>query len=202
MGILISFEGIDGAGKSTQVRLLADHLKECGISSVICYEPGGTEIGDSIREILLNPEYKHMSPLTELLLFYASRCQLLEEVVIPALNQDKVILLDRFIDSTYAYQGYGRGIDLNTISLLNKLILRGIRPDRTFLLDISVEEALRRKKKHDRFDEESVDFLKKVRSGYREIAEAEPDRIKIIDAKKPVLEIAKEILEALEELWH
>jgi len=199
----ISFEGIEGSGKSTQIKLLADYLKAKGHNVLTTEEPGGTKIGLKIRSVLLNPE-NHIDPLTELLLYNSSRAQLIREVIYPALIQNTIVITDRFTDSTAAYQGYARGIDLAIIKTLNEIVAPDLKPFVTFLLDTDVEEGLRRNrnaKKEDRLEQETVEFHNRVRKGYLQIAEEEPDRIKIIDASGSIEEVNKKILEILESLW-
>ncbi|MBI4698041.1 MAG: dTMP kinase [Nitrospirae bacterium] len=199
----ISFEGIEGCGKTTQVNLLSDYLKAKGHNVLATEEPGGTKIGLKIRTVLLEPE-NHMDPLTELLLYNASRAQHIREVIYPALMQNTIVITDRFMDSTSAYQGYARGLDLSVINTLNELVASDLKPFLTFLLDMDVEEGLTRNKKAqktDRLELETVEFHKRVRDGYFQIAKESPERIKIIDAGGSVQEVHKKIVEALEALW-
>jgi dTMP kinase len=205
----ITFEGIDGVGKTTQVQLLTDYLIRNGKDAVVCYEPGATEIGEQIRAILLNPDNVQMFSLTELLLFFASRSQLIQELIIPSLRDGKVVLADRFFDSTLAYQGYGRGIDIQLIERLNAIATQGVTPDITFLLDIDVADAIKRSshRNHqlmqhsDRMEKESFAFLTKVRQGFLQLASAQPERIKIIDASGSVESTHRKILSFLHRLW-
>lgn len=185
----ISFEGIEGSGKSTQARLLYEYLSKKGYTVILTGEPGGTEIGLKIRELLLSVEHKGMIPITELLLYNASRVEHIKEIILPAINRGAIVITDRFSDSTIAYQGYGRGIDLNLISSIEKAVTGGLRPDITILLDLDVEIGLKRNRginKTDRLELEDVEFHKKVRSGYLEIAAKEPERIKVIDASQNI----------------
>lgn len=191
-GILISFEGIEGTGKTIQSKLLYEYLLKKGYNVILTEEPGGTRIGLKIRELLLSVENKEMTSFAELLLYNASRAQHIKEVVLPAINRGAVVITDRFIDSTIAYQGYGRGIDLNLIYSIDKIVTAGLRPDITILLDLDVEAGLKRNKginKVDRLELEDVEFHKLVRSGYLEIAAKEPERIKLIDASGGIKEI-------------
>src|SRR4030067_314607 len=156
----ITFEGIEGSGKSTQIKLLSDYLKAKGHSVLITAEPGGTDIGSKIRKLLLEPE-NHMDPLTELLLYNASRAEHVRKVIYPALMQGGVVICDRFTDSTTAYQGYGRGMDITIIKTLNDVVVPELKPFITFLLDMDVQEGLRRNigaKKEDRFELETIEF--------------------------------------------
>jgi dTMP kinase len=200
----ISFEGIEGSGKSTQSRLFADYLLGKGHDVVHTAEPGGTDIGLKIRELLLEPN-NHMDALTELLLYYASRAQHVREVIIPAIRDNKIVITDRFTDSTVAYQGYARGLSMTVIQSLNDIVVPDVEPYLTFLLDTDVEEGLRRNrnaKKEDRFELETVAFHERVRQGFHEIAGNEPERVKIIDASQSKEEVTKQIIEIFEQTWH
>jgi dTMP kinase len=200
----LSFEGIEGSGKSTQTKLLADYLSDQGHKVINTVEPGGTDIGIKIRKLLLAPG-NHMDPLTELLLYYSSRAQLVREVIYPAILEDTVVVTDRFTDSTVAYQGYARGIDPAIIDSLNEIVVPDLKPYFTFLLDLDVEEGLRRNrnaKKEDRFELETIEFHNRVRNGFFQIAKAEPERIRIIDASRSAEDISKEIVQIMEESWH
>jgi dTMP kinase len=199
----ISFEGIEGSGKSTQVKLLADYLKSKGHNVLTTEEPGGTKIGLKIRAMLLAPE-NHMDSLTELLLYNSSRAQHVREVIYPALIQNTVVITDRFLDSTIAYQGYARGIDLAIINTLNEIVTSDLKPFVTFLLDMDVEEGLRRNRgaqKEDRLELETIEFHERVRKGYLQIAAEEPNRLKVIDASRGVEEVNRKIIEILESMW-
>ncbi len=196
----ISFEGIEGSGKSTQARLLADYLRIKGRSVLLTEEPGGTKIGLKIRSLLLEPENR-MDPLTELLLYYSSRAQHVREIIYPALLQNTIVITDRFTDSTIAYQGCARGIDMTIINTLNEIVVPELKPSLTFLLDINVEEGLRRNRhaqKKDRFELETVEFHSRVRKGYLQLAKEEPERIKVIAASGSAEEINKEIIDIAE----
>jgi dTMP kinase len=213
MGILITFEGIEGCGKTTQLKLLGDYLFKRGYPVYETREPGGTFIGDQIRRILLNPENKGIGKITELFLYEACRAQLIVEIISKRYRNDKeVILCDRYTDSTIVYQGYGRGIDMGIIEELNRTASNGIKPAITFLLDLDVntglERAMVRQAHHEkvqhtqgetaeqenRFEGEALEFHQKVREGYLKIASREPERIKIIDAKKGIEEVHREIV--------
>jgi dTMP kinase len=200
----ISFEGIEGSGKSTQVKLLAKYLRNKGNKVLETAEPGGTEIGLKIRELLLEPQ-NHIDPLTELLLYYSSRAQHVREVIYPAILEKTIVITDRFTDSTVAYQGYARGIDLTIINTLNEIVVPDMKPYLTFLLDLDVEEGLRRNRnirKEDRFELETLEFHNRVRNGFLQIAKEEPERVKIVDASKNTEEVSQQIIKIMEESWH
>src|ERR1700722_18287097 len=204
-GRFITFEGIDGCGKTTQMRLLAQRLREQGRSVVETVEPGGTEIGRQIRKILLDPASADIQPRTELLLYFASRAQNVDQVIRSALNSGKIVLCDRFTDSTLVYQGCGRGLDMNVVRDLDRIACRGLRPDVTILIDIDLETSLMRARRRNervgalesRIDEESAAFHERVRLGDLALAEAEPERILVIDGRAPIGEVAQRIREAL-----
>lgn len=211
--IFITFEGIEGCGKSTQVELLFKNLKARGLSVVKTLEPGGTKIGDMVRRILLDPNNREIDPMTELMLYGASRTQHIKEVILPALDEGKIVICDRFSDATIAYQGYGRGLNINTIKKLDLLTTGGLRPSITILLDIEPLKGLKRAKKRieksnshreGRFEEEKLSFHRRVREGYLKLAEAEPERIKVIRADGTKVEIHKTVREVLKERfrWH
>jgi dTMP kinase len=196
-GIFISFEGIEGSGKSTQASLLSKYLSEKGYETVLTAEPGGTPISQKIREILLSIDNKNMTYMTELLLYNAARVQHIHELIMPALNRGAFVITDRFTDSTYAYQGYGRGISLNLLDKIDLIATNNLRPDLTFLLDLDVETGLMRNKginKIDRLELEDIEFHKKVRAGYLALAEKEPDRIKIVDASMEYNIVYKKVI--------
>ncbi|MGO9612289.1 MAG: dTMP kinase [Dissulfurispiraceae bacterium] len=196
-GIFISFEGIDGVGKSTQARLLSERLSCIGYRVMLTREPGGTAIGDRIRDMLLHLEYQGvMSSITELLLYNAARAQHLREKIIPALNDGMVVITDRFTDSTIAYQGYGRGIDISIIQSLDKFATNGLRPHLTVLLDVDVETGLSRNRginKIDRLEIEDVAFHRKVREGFLHIAQDEPERFLVVEASANIEQINEEV---------
>lgn len=201
---LISFEGIEGSGKSTQVKLLGDYLATKGHKVLTTLEPGGTNIGAKIRNLLLEPQ-NHMDPLTELILYYASRAQHVREVIYPAILGNTVVITDRFTDSTVAYQGYARGIDLSIIQALDEIVVPGLKPFLTFLLDLDVQEGLRRNRhaqKEDRFEMETIEFHTRVRKGFLQIAAEEPERIKVLDASLSAEEVSGEVRRIIEESWH
>jgi dTMP kinase len=196
-GIFISFEGIEGSGKTKQSRLLYEYLRKSGYKVILTGEPGGTQIGLKIRDLLLSVENRKMTPVSELLLYNASRAQHIKEVILPALKKGFIVITDRFIDSTKAYQGYGRGIDLKLIEFLEKIVTEDIRPDLTLLLDLDVKIGLKRNRginKTDRLELEDVKFHKRVREGYLKIAAKELERIKLIDATESIEEMHQKII--------
>ena len=201
-GTLITFEGPEGGGKSLQIQKLGEYLKNKGFKVLTLREPGQTKIGEKIRQILLDPKNKNLVPRAETLLFEASRAQLVEEIIKPALAQGIIVLIDRFFDSTTAYQGYGRQLPVEKIEMLNDFATGGLKPDLTILLDLEVEEGLKRREKSgkkDRIDMESLKFHQKVREGYLEIARKNPRRWRIVDASKSPEEVFEEIKKAVEE---
>jgi dTMP kinase len=204
-GKFISFEGPDGSGKSTQVRLLAEYLSRAGYDIVATREPGGTDTAEKIRKLLLDPLNKKITDRTEVLLYAASRAQHVEELIKPALAQGKFVICDRFIDSTIAYQGFGRNLNLDLLDMVNKVATGGLLPDLTVLLDISPEVGLNRIKdlRHcskDRLEQETVDFHRRVRQGYLYLAEKYPQRIKIIRADESKDRIFQEVKVLLDHL--
>jgi len=199
-GLLISLEGIDGCGKSTQAELLKNKLEQQGFPLIAVREPGGTPVGENIRQVLLQNNY-NLTLHTELLLYMAARAELAEQVIIPALINGKIVLCDRFTDSTLAYQGYGGGSDLWWIRLLNCRAAGGALPDLTFLLDLTVEEAAaRRGSAPDRMESQDYYYHSRVRSGYLEIARRERHRVKVIDASTEAEQQAEEIWQAVRRL--
>ncbi len=208
--MLITFEGIDGAGKSTQIKELVHALTEQGIEVVTLREPGGTVVAEKIRLILLESSHE-ISSIGELLLFSASRAELVQEVIIPALASGKTVILDRFFDSTTAYQGYGRGIQMEVLQSIISVSTCGITPDVTFYLDLEPEEALKRKSSKtsillefddeelDRMERSGLEFYRKVRQGYLDIMQRNPDRFVCINALDPVSIIHSKIKALLRE---
>jgi len=191
-GFFISLEGIEGTGKTTQASNLSGRLNVLGIDSLLTHEPGGTVIGDRIRAVLLHTDHKEMTFMTELLLYNAARSQLLGEKIAPALKSGAVVITDRFSDSTMAYQGYGRGIDLELILKLDLIATGAARPDLTLLFDLDVTTGLRRNRrinKVDRLELEDIEFHERVRRGFLEMAGKEPSRIKVIDASMPLADV-------------
>lgn len=202
MPLFITFEGGEGCGKSTQSSRLYRRLLKLGIPALLIHEPGVTALGKKIRRLLKWSEDIKISPVAELLLFNASRAQLVAEVIRPALEKGTVVVCDRYADSTTAYQGYGRGLDLTAVDRANKIGMQGLLPDLTILLDIPVGEGLDRKKdkKHDRFEKENLNFHEKVREGYLKLAAAELKRWLVIDAMKSKEEIADIIWDRVSRL--
>ena len=194
-GLFITFEGLDGSGKTTQIEAFIQRLDDTGMAYQLFREPGGTVIGEKIRQILLDKEHTAMLPITELLLYSASRYQLTMNSIIPALEKSQVVICDRFYDSTTAYQGYGRGIDLNLIQQLNRAATASLIPDLTFILDIDLDVRQRRlvKKVLDRLEQEAIEFHKRVREGFMQMAQAEPERIILVDGNRSTDDIASEI---------
>lgn len=212
MSLFITFEGPEGSGKTTQLRLLAEYLKGQGYNVLTTHEPGGTAIGDQIRDILLDPRYSEMQPLTEALLFSASRAQLVGQVIRPHLEKGGIVLCDRYADSTFAYQGYGHGVDLALLRQLTAIATGGLTPDMTLYLDLPVEQGLRRRlhlagtrgvsdagvqlplwEKWDRLDVQLLEFHRRVRQGYLELAAADPQRWVVVDASRSASEVQAEI---------
>jgi dTMP kinase len=206
-GRFITFEGIDGSGKTTQLRILSKWLREQGRETVESVEPGGTEIGRQIRRILLDPASAGLHPRAELLLYFASRAQNVEEVIRPALEAGRIVLCDRFTDSTLVYQGCGRGLDTSAILELDRIACRGLTPDVTLLIDIDIATSLARAKRRNeksgraeaRIDEESEAFHERVRQGYLALAERAPARFIVIDGCAPMTDVAARIREAIQE---
>ncbi len=202
MACFITFEGIEGCGKSTQVRLLARRLAENGHRVTVTREPGGCPIADQIRQILLDAGNSAITPLTELLLYAAARAQHVSSVIAPALAAGGIVLCDRFTDATIAYQGYGRNLDMSVIDQLNSLARGDIRPDLTILLDCAPETGLKRAisrinrgrgPREERFELESLQFHQRVREGYLALARQEPARFAVIDAEAGIQELEKAI---------
>ena len=192
-GVFISFEGVEGSGKTTQAKALVDWLSEQKISHVFLREPGSTFLGEMIREILLNPKHREMHPKCEVLLFLAARSQLTYEKILPAIKDKKIVVSDRFTDSTYAYQVYARDLPPRLISIFNRFAAAGIKPDLTFIFDIDIPKARQRGTFDDRFETEDEIYHKKVREGYLRLAHRAKKRIKVLNAEKPVDVLKKEV---------
>ena len=199
-GLFITFEGADGCGKTTQMKLLAEYLKQQGKDVILTREPGGKGLGEKVREILLNYDGP-VSDRCESFLFLADRAQNIDIIVNPAVEDGKIVLCDRHIDSTVAYQGYGRGLDIERINKLNDIATNGKKPDLTFVFDIDVETSMKRVgKEKDRMESAGIDFHNRVRKGYLELAKQEPQRIKVLDATKSIEEIHKNVVEIFENI--
>ena len=201
-GLFIVMEGPDGSGKTTQINLLKEYLEEAGYECLITREPGGTVIGEEVRQLILNPEHKEMSPVTEMLLYAASRAQLVHEVIGPALEEGKIVISDRFVDSSIVYQGIARKLGISTVSAVNAPGIGIYRPDGIFFIDLSEAEGIRRKKnqkKLDRMEQESIDFHHLVSEGYRKVLAERPEVIKI-DGGKNIDVIQKKIRNHVDEL--
>jgi len=200
-GKFITFEGSEGSGKSTQIRLAQEYLKEKGQDVLFVREPGGVAISEKIRDILLDVNTSGMGDECETLLYMAARAQLVEEVIIPALDDGKIILCDRFLDSTVAYQGYGNAVHIEKIKMIGGFATQGCRPDLTFLFDIDPEEGFARlNRPKDRIERRGLNYHNRVRNGYLEIAKKEPGRVKVIDAKKGKEEIQGIVRRYMDEI--
>lgn len=210
MGLFVTFEGIEGSGKTTQIRLAADYLRQRGIPCLETAEPGGTSLGRRLRELLLNRGPDAICPEAELLMFAAARAQHVREVILPALAAGKVVLCDRFTDATLVYQGYARGLDMEAVAFLNSFATRGRQPDLTILLDLPVEQGLRRAReriallaegaKEDRFETEELSFHRRVREGYLLLAHQEAQRFRVVDAAGSIADLRDAVLFHLETL--
>ena len=201
-GRLITLEGIEGAGKSSHMQFIAEKLQQAGKDVLLTREPGGTHLGEGIRELLLKKNEETMFAETELLLMFAARAQHVQQVILPAMTEGKMVICDRFTDSSYAYQGGGRGISIEKIRQLESWVLSGFKPDLTLLLDLSVQTGLSRARARgeaDRFEIETVKFFQNARDTFLNIAEDEPDRVKIIDAEQKLEIVQSSILEVLVE---
>lgn len=199
-GLFITFEGADGCGKTTQLNLLSEYLTEKGFNVVTTREPGSKGLGERIREILLNYDGE-VSPNCESFLFLADRAQHIDVIVKPAVEAGKIVLCDRHIDSTIAYQGYGRGIDLERLRMLNNLATSNFKPDLTFVFDIDVETSMSRVgKEKDRMESAGIEFHEKVRKGYLEIAKQESQRVKVINSKDSIENIFTKVKNIVEDI--
>ena len=206
-GKLITLEGLDGSGKSTQLALESDRLRGKGLRVTTTREPGGTAVGQQVRDILLQMQRETVTPLTELALMFAARGQHIEQVILPALRAGQLVLCDRFTDSSVAYQGYGRGIKLELVSGFEKLLCQGIRPDLTVILEIDPATGARRTSHRNRaaselptrFEQEGIEFFERVRHGYREIAQQEPARVRLVDGQGSIAEVHERVRQAVDE---
>lgn len=202
-GKFITIEGTDGSGKSTQIELLMDYLRKKGADVIFTREPGGTQISEKIREIILDVNNSEMTGITEALLYAAARSQHVEEKIIPALEAGKIIICDRFVDSSIAYQGAARGLGTEKIMGINEAALHGIIPDMTLFFDLSPEKGILRKKNEralDRLEKEKMDFHEKVYEGYKNLCKKYPERIKPIDADRSIDEVHSEVIEVIDGL--
>jgi dTMP kinase len=207
-GLFLTFEGVDGGGKTTQMRRLVEHLRELGHTVVESVEPGGTRIGKQVRSILLEAVNKDLSPMAELLLFFASRAQAVDEVILPALAKGHIVVSDRFTDSTLVYQGCARGLGVEAVRDLDRIACRGLAPKLTLCLDLDIEAGLARArarnieggKTETRLDDESLAFHRRAREAYHQLARTEPDRLKLIDASQPPDAVAADIWRWVEPL--
>jgi dTMP kinase len=207
-GLFITFEGLDGTGKSTQLRRAVQYLRRCGCRVRVTREPGGTRTGERVRDILLASKTGKLAPLAELALMYAARAQLLEEVVRPALARGEVVVSDRYNTASFAFQGYGRQLGTATVRAFDRVICGKVQPDLTIVLDLEAERALaraqgrdaRRRSRHDRFEQQSLAFHKRVRAGYLALARTAPARIKLVRADQSIEDIHRQILALMDPL--
>ncbi len=205
-GLFIIFEGPEGAGKSTQAKLLYDYLRNKGYDVVLTREPGGTKVAEMVRKIILSPKIE-ISPMAELLLYEAARAQHIEEVIKPSLQKNKIVISDRFADASIVYQGYARGLGIKFVEKLNKLVVKNITPDITFVLDISPKKGLRRiklnrKTSFDRLEQESIEFHKKIREGYLKLAKKRKNFYIINVENKPFYKVHSIIVDILSKKFN
>ncbi len=201
-GFFVTIEGCEGVGKSTLLRGLEDYLETAGREAVFTREPGGTEVAERIRAVILDPENAAMTPTAELLLYAAARAQHTEEKIIPAVRDGKLVICDRYSDSTLAYQSYARGLDRGECLAADEIARRGVKPDLTVFLDLSPERGFARKggaDKGDRLEREKIDFHERVYAGFRAIAESDPDRVVAVDASKSKEEVLAAVVNLLKE---
>lgn len=197
-GLFITFEGTDGCGKTTQIEMLKDYFEKQGRTVLLTREPGAKGLGTKLREILLNYDGE-VSPVCESFLFLADRAQHVDTIIKPAVARGEIVLCDRHTDSTVAYQGYGRELDIEQIKMLNNIATSGLKPDLTFIFDIDIDTAQKRVGKNkDRIESAGIEFFKRVRNGYLEIAKQEPERVKVLDGSKSIETIHNELLEILQ----
>ena len=200
-GLFITFEGGDGCGKTTQIKLIDEYLRNKGYKTLLTREPGSKGLGVKLREILLNYDGE-VSPTCESFLFLADRAQHVDCIIKPALEEGTIVLCDRHTDSTVAYQGYGRGLDLEQIYKLNNIATSGLKPDLTVVLDVDVETSQARVgKEKDRMESAGVEFFERVRKGFLEIAKQEPSRVKVIDSTQSVEDIHKQVVELIQKCF-
>ncbi len=202
-GIFISIEGADGSGKTTQIQMLRQYFEKKGYDVIVTREPGGTKISEEIRSIILDEKHMNMSYITEMLLYAAARAQLVEQVIAPAKKEGKIIISDRFVDSSAVYQGIARGLGTEMVYNVNRYAIAACEPDITFLLDIDAIEGISRKKNQknlDRMEQETMEFHQMVADGYRSLAREHKERIYVIDASLPIEKIQEEILTRLQQI--
>lgn len=195
-GLFITLEGVDGVGKTTQALILKKYFEEQGYEVLHTFEPGGTQLGDSIRQLLLNPEHEELHSMTEILLYAADRAQHVFETILPALNGGKIVICDRYVDSSVAYQGYGLGLEINAIEAVNQLATGGLVPTRTIYLDADPAESLV-KTEGDRIEQRTIEYYRRVRDGFLTIAQKEPERFKVVSADGTKKQVADRIIKAL-----
>lgn len=203
-GIFISMEGPDGSGKSTQIELLSEYLRDKGYEIIVTREPGGNRISEAIREIILNKEYTEMDYMTEAMLYAAARAQLMSQVIKPAIEAGKAVISDRFVDSSAVYQGMARGLGVEEVYRLNEFAIKGLMPHLTIHLDLPAAIGLERAKGRaalDRMELEKAEFHEKVAQGYRDLAKLAPERIKTIDATGNIEDIHKEIISYVDKIF-
>lgn len=202
-GKFITLEGIEGSGKTTQLEFIVRQIENAGKRVVCTREPGGTDVGEKIRDILLDSQLPSMNNMTELMLMFAARVEHVKKVIEPAINDGKWVVCDRFYDATYAYQGYGRGLAIDKIDSLKSFSINKLAPDKTFLLDVTLETSMERvtqRGNKDRFENEKISFYQKVRQGYLNIAKQNVGRVSLIDANQAIEEVQKEITQILNSL--
>ncbi len=200
-GLFVTVEGTDGCGKTTQIRNIIDHLSSLGCRVILTREPGGTRISENIRSIILDPTFTEMHSITELMLYSAARAQLVEQVIKPSIAKSETVICDRYIDSFYAYQGYGRGLDMDMLKKITSLAIGDMIPDITIFLDLDPEIGLRRRMNAangDRIENEQIEFHRRVYDGYKQLARENPDRIKTIDASRSVEEVWQDVRRQLD----
>lgn len=202
-GLFITLEGPEGAGKTTNRAFIAEQLQRDGFELVLTREPGGTPVAEKIRELLLAQHEEPVAPDAELMLMFAARAQHLQQLILPALAEGKVVLCDRFTDATYAYQGGGRGIDARRIAVLEQFVQEGLRPDLTLLFDLPVGDGMARARQRgrlDRFEQEQEQFFQAVRNSYLQRAQADPERFRIIDAGCALAQVQQQLTPVLQEI--
>ncbi len=205
MGLFITMEGPDGAGKTTQIDLLRDYLSGKGYDIIVCREPGGTPISEAVRQVILNKDFTEMGNMTELLLYAAARAQLMEEVIRPALLEGKIVICDRFVESSAVYQGIGRNMGIDLVYQVNQFAIGDTVPDLTIMIDLNAEIGISRKKKQtelDRMEREALDFHERVVDGYRQLSQLFPERIYKIDGSRTIEEIHQKIVVQVNKKLH